>query len=138
MGKDAAVVSELLRALSRRDGDAVAAMVTDDFAFEPLSTEAAARGVYRGGEGMRTYLRDVGETWRQFDLTVAAVEEVAGYVLASGRVYARARTSSLVADDPVAFAWRVVDGRVGWGRVFTGEAAARAAIEGRDGGGSPP
>jgi ketosteroid isomerase-like protein len=41
VGKDAAVVSELLRALIRRDGDAVAAMVADDFTFEPLSTEAA-------------------------------------------------------------------------------------------------
>jgi ketosteroid isomerase-like protein len=73
MGKDAAVVSELLRALIRGDGDAVAAMVTDDFTFEPLSTEAATRGLYRGGEGMQTYLRDVGEAWRQFDVTVGAV-----------------------------------------------------------------
>src|SRR3954471_9553496 len=133
-----AVVSDPPRALSGGDGKAGGPMATDDFACEPLSTEAAARGVYRGGEGMRTYLRDVEETWRQFDLTVAAVEEVAGYVLASGRVYARARTSNLVADDPVAFAWRVVDGRVAWGQVFTGEAAARAAIEGRDGAASPP
>jgi len=134
MGKDAAVVSELLRALIRRDGDAVAAMVTDDFAFEPLSTEAAARGVYRGGEGLRTYLRDMGETWRQFDLTVSAVEEVAGHVLVNGRVYARSRATSLVADDPVAFAWRVADGRVAWGKVFTSEAAAREAVQRRDGG----
>jgi ketosteroid isomerase-like protein len=134
VGKDAAVVSELLRALIRRDGDAVAAMVADDFTFEPLSTEAAARGVYRGGEGMRTYLRDVRDTWRQFDVTVGAVEEVAGHVLVTGRVYARARATSLVADDPVAFAWRVVDGRVAWGSVFTSEAAAREAVQRRDGG----
>jgi ketosteroid isomerase-like protein len=112
----------------------VAAMVTDDFTFEPLSTEAATRGVYRGGEGMRTYLRDVGKTWRQFDVTVGAVEEVAGHVLVTGRVYARARATSLVADDPVAFAWRVVDGRVAWGRVFTSQAAAREAAQRRDGG----
>jgi ketosteroid isomerase-like protein len=134
MGKDAAVVSELLRALIRRDGDAVAGMVTDDFTFEPVSTEAAARGVYRGSAGVRTYLRDVGDTWRQFDLTVAAVEEVAGHVVVTGRVYARARATSLVADDPVAFAWRVLDGRVAWGRVFTSEGAAREAVQRRDGG----
>jgi ketosteroid isomerase-like protein len=134
MGKDAAVVSELLRALMRRDGEAVAAMVTDDFTFEPLSTEVATRGVYRGGEGMRTYLSDVGKTWRQFDVTVGAVEEVAGHVLVTGRVYARARATSLVADDPVAFAWHVVDGRVAWGRVFTSQAAAREAAQRRDGG----
>ena len=89
----------------------------------------ATRGVYRGGEGMRTYLSDVGKTWRQFDVTVGAVEEVAGHVLVTGRVYARARATSLVADDPVAFAWPVVDGRVAWGRVFTSEAAAREAAQ---------
>jgi ketosteroid isomerase-like protein len=120
--------------LTRREGDAVAAMVTDDFTFEPLSTEAAARGLYRGGEGMRAYLRDVGETWRQFDVTVGAVEEVAGHVVVTGRVYARARATSLVADDPVAFAWRVVDGRVTWGKVFTSQAAAREGVQRRDGG----
>jgi hypothetical protein len=50
MGKDAAVVSELLRALIRRDGEAVAAMVTDDFTFDrcrrrwpPAASTAAVR-----------------------------------------------------------------------------------------------
>jgi ketosteroid isomerase-like protein len=131
VGKDARVVQELLRAFIRRDGDAAAEIVADDIAFEPLSTEAAVRGVYRGREGVRSYLRDLGETWRQFDLTVDAVEELAGHVLVTGRVYARARASSLVADDPIAFAWRVRDERVAWGKAFTSEAAARAAIASR-------
>jgi ketosteroid isomerase-like protein len=122
------VVQQFLRAFIRRDGDAVGEFVADDVAFEPLSTEAAPRGVYRGREGVRSYLRDLGETWRQFDLTVDAVHEVAGHVLVTGRVYARARASSLVADDPIAFAWRVREGRVVWGKAFTSEAAARDAI----------
>ena len=102
MGTDAAVVQRLLDAFARRDADAIAGMVADDFLFEPLSTEAADRDPYRGGEGMRSYLRDVTETWRQFDV--------------------------LVADDPVAFAWKVVNGRARWGKVFLSEAAARQAI----------
>jgi ketosteroid isomerase-like protein len=128
VGEDARVIQRFLRAFIRRDGDAVAELVTDDIAFEPLSTEAAARDVYRGREGVRTYLRDLGETWRQFDLTVDTVEEVGGHVLVTGRVYARARASSLVADDPIWFAWRVREGQVAWGKAFTSEAAAREAI----------
>ena len=128
MGTDAAVVQRLLDAFARRDADAIAGMVADDFLFEPLSTEAADRDPYRGGEGMRSYLRDVTETWRQFDVKVGVVEEVHEHVLVTGRVYARARRSSLVADDPVAFAWKVVDGRARWGKVFLSEAAARQAI----------
>ena len=129
MEKDAALVERLLDAFGRRDADALAGMVADDFLFEPLSTEAAERHAYRGSEGMRSYLDDVDETWRQFDVRVGAVEEVDGHVLVTGRIYARARQSSLVADDPVAFAWKVVDGRARWGKVFLSEGAARQAID---------
>jgi len=128
MGKDAALVERLLDAFARGDADALAGMIADDFLFEPLSTEAADRGAYRGGEGMRTYLRDLADTWRQFDVSIGSVQEVDGRVLVTGRIYARARDSSLVADDPVAFAWKVVDDRASWGKVFLSEAAAREAI----------
>ena len=128
MGKDAALVERLLDAFARRDADALAGMVAEDCRFEPLSTEAADRGVYRGVEGMRSYVHDLAETWRQFDLSIGSVQEVNGHVLVTGRIYARARTSSLVADDPVTFAWKVVNGRASWGKVFLSEAAARQAI----------
>jgi ketosteroid isomerase-like protein len=128
MGKDAALVERLLDAFARRDADALAEMVADDFLFEPLSSEAAERGPYHGGEGLRAYLHDLGGTWRQFDVSIGSVQEVNGHVLVTGRIYARARKSSLVADDPVAFAWRVVNGRASWGKVYLSEAAARGAI----------
>jgi ketosteroid isomerase-like protein len=128
MGKDVEVVGELLSAFSRDDADAMADLVAEDFTFEPLSTEAAERGVYRGAEGMRRYVRDLHETWKQFDLTIATVEEVSGGVVATGRIYARARTSSLVADNPVAFAFVVDQGRLAWGKAFPSEAAASAAL----------
>jgi ketosteroid isomerase-like protein len=128
MPDDAATVRELLAAFDRRDAETVAALVDEDATFEPLSTEAAERGAYVGPDGIRAYLRDLDETWRQFDLSIGDVGEVEGHVLATGRIYARARHTSLVADDPVAFAWELHEGRVVWGRVFTGEASARAAI----------
>jgi ketosteroid isomerase-like protein len=129
MGTDAALVERLLDAFARRDADALGGMVAEDCLFEPLSTEAAERGAYHGSAGMRSYLDDLAETWRQFDLSVGSIEEVNGHVLVTGRIYARARASSLVADDPVAFAWRVVNGRARWGKVFLSEAAARRAID---------
>jgi ketosteroid isomerase-like protein len=131
MGQDADVVRALLSAVARGDADAVVELLAEDFSFEPLSTEAAERGVYVGGEGMRRYLRDLDETWRQFDLTIAAVHKVSGHVVATGRIYARARETSLVADDPVAFAFRLDRGRVAWGKAFTSEAAAREALVSR-------
>ncbi len=131
MGKDADVVRQLLLAFARGDADAVVEVLAEDFSFEPLSTEAAERGLYLGGDGMRGYLHDLHDTWRQFDLAIAAVEEVSGHVVAVGRIYARARRTGLVADDPVAFAFRVDRGRVAWGKAFTSEAAAREALVSR-------
>lgn len=128
MGTDAAVVERILKAFTRRDADALAGLLAPDFVFEPVSTEAAARDPYLGPDGMRAYLVDLESTWRQFDVRVATVLEVGGHVLVTGRIYARARASSLVADDPAAFAWKVVDGKATWAKVFLSEAAARAAI----------
>jgi ketosteroid isomerase-like protein len=132
MGTEADVVRRLLAAFARRDADAVTALVARDGMFLPLSTEAAARGVYVGPAGVHAYLRDLADTWQQFDLTVERVEPVGEHVLATGRVYARARRTGLVADDPVAFAFAVRGGRMTWGQVFTNEAAARAAIATRE------
>ena len=129
MGTDDALVERLLDAFARRDADVLEGMVAEDCLFVPLSTEAAERGAYHGREGMRSFLDDLAETWRQFDLSVGSIEEVNGHVLVTGRIYARARASSLVADDPVAFAWKVVNGRARWGKVFLSEAAARQAID---------
>jgi ketosteroid isomerase-like protein len=131
MGTDTEVVRDFIEAFARRDADALAGMVSEDFAFEPVSTEAAPRGVYRGPGGVRDYLRDIVETWRQFDVNVGAIEEIDGHVLVTGRLYARARNSSLVADDPAAFAWEVRDRKVVWGKVFLSESAARQAIASR-------
>ena len=131
MDDDAAAVRELLAAFERRDADALAAAVSDEMVFQPLSTEAAPRGAYRGTDGMRAYLNDLEETWRQFDLSVSEVEQVGGHVLVTGRIYARARASNLVADDPIAFVWELRGGKVVWGRVFSGETTARAAIDER-------
>src|SRR3954454_22962809 len=103
MDDDAAAVRELLAAFERRDADVLAAAMADEGVFEPLSTEAAPRGAYHGPEGMRACLRELDETGRQFDLSVANVQRAAGHVLATGGIYARARESSLVSDDPVAF-----------------------------------
>jgi ketosteroid isomerase-like protein len=128
MGADTAIVQRILDAFARRDGDALAALVGPDVVFEPVSTEVAERRPYRGPEGMRAYLADLDAAWRQFEVRFATIVEMDDHVLVTGRIYARARRSNLVADDPVAFVWKVVDHRAVWGRVFFSESAARRAI----------
>jgi ketosteroid isomerase-like protein len=128
MGTDAAIVQRILDAFARRDAEALARFIGEGFVFEPLSTDAAERAPYQGPDGVRAYLADLDATWRQFDLRLGTVAEVGGHVLVTGRIYARARSSSLVADDPVAFVWKVVDDRATWGKASLSETTARAAI----------
>jgi ketosteroid isomerase-like protein len=72
MEKDAALVERLLDAFGRRDADALAGMVADDFLFEPCPRKRpSVRLPWQ--RGMRSYLDDVAETWRQFDVRVGAV-----------------------------------------------------------------
>ncbi|HXD58266.1 MAG TPA: nuclear transport factor 2 family protein [Thermoleophilaceae bacterium] len=110
------VVTRLLDAFARRDGEAMVEVLDEDFLFEPAPTPAREYRTYVGHSGMRQYLNDVGETWERLDLTIQEYRHAGDYVLVFGRIYT-ARQGS-VADDPATFVWRLEDGLVVWGKVF--------------------
>ena len=109
-------VTALLRALSERDADAVVAVTTPDVVFEPVSTEVAERAPYHGHAGMRSYVRDLARDWDEFDITVGDVRRGERYLVALGRVYARA--GGAIADGPCAFVFELDGGEVRWGKTF--------------------
>jgi ketosteroid isomerase-like protein len=110
------MVSRLLDAFARRDGDALVELVHEDVLFEPAPTPAREYRTYVGHSGMREYLSDIEATWERLDLTIQEYRHAGDYVLAFGRIYT-ARQGS-VADDPATFVWRLEDGLVVWGKVF--------------------
>jgi len=110
------VVTRLLDAFGRRDGEAMVEVLDEDFLFEPAPTPAREYRTYVGHSGMRQYLNDIGETWERLDLTIQEYRHAGDYVLVFGRIYT-ARQGS-VADDPATFVWRLEDGLVVWGKVF--------------------
>jgi len=95
------VVTRLLDAFARRDGEAMVEVLDEDFLFEPAPTPAREYRTYVGHSGMRQYLNDVGETWERLDLTIQEYRHAGDYVLVFGRIYT-ARQGS-VADDPATF-----------------------------------
>jgi len=110
------VVTRLLGAFSRRDGDAMVELLHEDVLFEPAPTPAREYRTYVGHAGMRQYLSDIEATWERLDLTIQEYRHAGDYVLVFGRIYT-ARQGS-VADDPATFVWRLEDGLVVWGKVF--------------------
>jgi ketosteroid isomerase-like protein len=119
------VVREVFDAFAARDVARTMELVDRGVMIEPLSTPVERRSPYLGVGGLRRYLRDLDQTWDEFDLTIADTRADGNYVVAVGRIHAR--QGSLVADDPVAFVLKLRDSKVVWAKVYRSEDEALAA-----------
>ena len=119
------VVREVFEAFAVRDVARTMELVDRGVMMEPLSTPVERRTPYLGVSGLRRYLRDLDETWDEFDLKIDEIRGHRAYVAALGRI--RARQGSLVADDAVGFALKLRDAKVVWAKVYRTEEEALAA-----------
>ena len=119
------VVHQLFDAFAARDVAGTAGLVDRGVMLEPLSTPVERRSPYLGVGGLRRYLRDLDETWDEFDLKIRDIRAEGHYVVAIGHIYARQR--ALVAQDPVAFVFKLRGAKVVWAKVYRSEAEAIAA-----------
>lgn len=121
------IVELAFRAFERRDADALTALCAPEIVFEPVTARiAAGGGSYRGHEGLRAYLDDVGRVWQELRPSPDFYREGnGGIVVATGRVYAWG--TGRVIDAPAGWLWRLSDGRIAYGRVFETAAGALEA-----------
>ena len=125
--RNAAVVRAVFDAFQRRDPDALTELLDPEVTFEPASTPVREREPYHGHEGLREYLRDIEETWDEFEVTVSDLRESGDNVVALGRIKAIATGAAYMTDSPAGFVWRLRDGKVVWGKVFTNVSDALSA-----------
>jgi ketosteroid isomerase-like protein len=125
-----ALVRRLYECFNLRDEAGIFELCDDSMEFFPVVTaEAVGREApYSGPTGLRDYLADVAQIWEELQITPSEVEERGEVLLVRGRVYARSRELG-IRDVPVAWIWRVRDGRFVRGEVFPDpeQAAARFA-----------
>jgi anti-sigma regulatory factor (Ser/Thr protein kinase)/ketosteroid isomerase-like protein len=119
------VVRELFDAFAERDVERTIELVDRGVMMEPLSTPVERRTPYLGVGGLRRYLRDLDETWEEFEVTIEEVRARHDYVVATGRI--RARQGTLELDDRAAFVLRLRERRVVWAKVYTSEDEALGA-----------
>ncbi len=124
-GHNLRVVHELFDAFAARDVARTVQLVDRGVMIEPPSNPVVRRTPYLGVSGLRRYLRDLDETWDEFDLTIADSRADGVYAVAVGRVHAR--RSSFVLDDPVAFVFKFRDSKIVWSKFYWSEAEAVAA-----------
>jgi ketosteroid isomerase-like protein len=122
------IVQEVFVAFERRDIDALIRLCAPDMVFEPVTARVAAGGeAYRGHDGLRAYLDDVGRVWQELRPSPDTYREGRdGIVVATGRVYAWG--AGRVVDSPAGWLWRLRDGRIVYGRIFDSTSAALEAV----------
>jgi len=119
-----ATVNRVMDAFNRRDVDEALAFVAGDCELRPVGTGAiTGRDCYRGHDGIREYFEDVARVWPD-GLEVEPVDyrAVAGSVVVFGKV------RGIVGGDPlrdeVVWVWRLRDGLIASGQVFSTRTAA--------------
>jgi ketosteroid isomerase-like protein len=119
------LIQALFDAFTARDVEKVLSLVSQDLEFLPPVTAARVERSepYRGHEGMRTYFADAARVWRELEVIAHEFRDLGDRVLVFGRVYARGE-GGYISDSPAQWLWRIEDGRIAWGRVFTNRAEA--------------
>jgi ketosteroid isomerase-like protein len=93
-------VRRLMDAVYRRDIDAFAGVTTSDFEWFPVFAARVEGDVYRGREGIATFLGEVDETWEEFRPVPEEYRDLGDLVLALGRLKTRGRGSGVPVDSP--------------------------------------
>lgn len=124
------VVRQLMDAFSRRDIDGLAETTTSDFEWFPVFAARVEGDVYRGREGIETFLGEIHETWEEFRPVPEEYRDLGDLVLALGRLRTRGRASGVPVDSQWGGVYDLRDGRVSRVRTFLdhGEASRAAGL----------
>lgn len=123
-------VKAMYAAFNRRDLEAALSFVHPEITFRPAGTsQLTGREVYRGHAGVRDYFADVARVWSGLEVAPNDFRAVAGSVVAFGGV--RGDTGQADVEDEVVWVWRLRDGLIVSGQVFSTRAAAMSAAEAR-------
>lgn len=128
--KDLEIIRAGVAALNRGDVDGVANALDPDVELVPL--RAVLDGtVYRGHDGMRRWLADMGEDWTRFELHLQEIRELTGgQVLVQARMSLRGK-SGVALDSPAAWLCELRAGRVSRIQFFTdADSALAGAVNG--------
>jgi ketosteroid isomerase-like protein len=124
------IVEIFMAVVNRRDIDTFAGVTTSDFEWFPVFAARVEGDVYRGREGIETFLGEVDETWEEFRPMPEEYRDLGDRVLALGRLKTRGRASGVPSDSPWGGIYDVRGGKISRIRTYLdhGEALRAARL----------
>lgn len=122
------IVKRLTDAFHRRDIDAFAELTTPDVEWVPVFSAQVEKTVYRGRQGIETFLRELSETWDEFRPVPEEHRQVGARVLALGRLRAQGRSSGAAVDAPWAGIFEFRNAKICRIRTYLDHAEALEAV----------
>lgn len=117
----------MLAAFARRDLDAVVEEADPAIQVHPAVVGGLEGNVYSGHEGVRDFVADIDDTWREFRVEAEEFRKLNDHVLVLGRTLAQGMQSGVHLDTASGFLFALRGGRVHDLRTFVSREAALEA-----------
>ena len=117
------IIRRLVEAFNDRDLDTMFAVMEPEAELYPLRAQLEGKA-YVGHDGLREMLADFDQDWEFVRMDAEEYREAGDHVVVLGRLGARGRTSGVDLDVPMAFVWRLREGKVVHARSFSEQAEA--------------
>jgi ketosteroid isomerase-like protein len=121
------LIKEFLAATSRRDVEAMTAVVHEDLHFVPITAAMEGRE-YSGHEGVQQFIDDLTDHWEFFETIQHEYHDLGDRVVAVGYWHARGRASGVeINDQPAVWLAGIRDGKIARWRTYTDAAEGMRA-----------
>jgi ketosteroid isomerase-like protein len=121
------IARHAFEAFGERDLAAVLAVMDEEVEFLPATASLTTGGEpYRGHAGIARYLEDVGRVWKELRVYPSEYRDLGDSVVALGRIHARG--GGMIIDRPTGWVWRMRNGKIVWGRVYSTQEEALRAV----------
>jgi ketosteroid isomerase-like protein len=121
------IIRRLAAAFNERDAEAMIADLDPAAELYPLRAQLEGKA-YRGHDGAREMLADLTEDWESMTIEIDELRDaVDDQVVALCHLRSRGRASRMDLNVPMAFLWRLRDGKVVYGKTFSEQAEALRA-----------
>ncbi len=102
----------LLATLSRRDVDGLLEASDPEVEWHSFFAQLGGEGVYRGPDGTRAYIRDLGESWDVVRADVDGAVAAGDIAILTGRIHYRGRESGLETETAAGWVLKFRDGKL--------------------------
>ena len=121
------IVRRGFEAYAKRDVDGFLSYLDDGFELRSAIVGGAEGKVYRGHEGVRSWIADSDDSFDQLTIELSEFRDLGDRVLVFGRISARGRESGLEIDSPTGWVCAVRNGKLVKAEGFLSRAAALEA-----------